>query len=127
MENQEVLYETLSPLYVDATAEQTPPPSPSRSDNLEQYVVFRNEISLYSTQCPLPEATAQDYFSLHADEEVDELKLNSFSTPPPASVPVPVKEPARTIEGNWFRANCSFRSPMLQLHKGIDCLLFGLA
>ncbi|XP_031120101.1 terminal nucleotidyltransferase 4B [Ipomoea triloba] len=119
MENQEVLYETLSPLFGDASAEQTPPASPPRSDNLEQYVVFRNEISLDSTQCPSPEAAAQDYFSLDADAEVDELKLSSLSTPSPASVPVPVKEPARTIEGNWFRANCSFRSPMLQLHKEI--------
>ncbi|VFQ80047.1 unnamed protein product [Cuscuta campestris] len=116
-----VLYETLSPLLGGGSTEDSPPPSPScGSVELDPYTVFRNEISLTSTVCPLPETAVQDYFSLDAGEDVGEVQRNLLSAPSPAPpVQVPVKEPARTIEGSWFRANCRFRSPMLQLHKEI--------
>ncbi|KAL3848640.1 hypothetical protein ACJIZ3_010522 [Penstemon smallii] len=121
MEAQDIIYETLTPL--DATSADTPPPPPSPSSSeFEPYVVFRNQITLPSAQCPLPESAAQDYFSLDVNE-ADEVKNTSvLGTPLPpksaayeASTPVPEK----TLEGNWFRANSRFISPMLRLHKEI--------
>ncbi|CAH9135564.1 unnamed protein product [Cuscuta epithymum] len=121
MENQEAkafLYDTLSPLQGEASTEQSAAPSlsPFLPDKHEPYTVFRSEVSLSSTSFPFPETAAQDYFSLDADEEVNR---NLFLPPHPASQTVPVKESARTIEGNWFSATCRLRSPMLQLHKEI--------
>ncbi|KAK6157395.1 hypothetical protein DH2020_011643 [Rehmannia glutinosa] len=121
MEAQDILYETLSPL--DATAAATPPPPPSTassSPELEPYVVFRNEISLSTVQCPSPETVAPDYFSLDVNEAEDRETLN-LVTPLPPREPAETSTPAaeRTLEGSWFRANSRFKSPMLRLHKEI--------
>lgn len=119
MEVEGILYETLHPLSpaADTTADYSPPLS-SVSDEHESYVVFRNEISLSTRQCPSPETAAPDYFSLDLDGDAADLNKSSVSTPVPAAAPLPVKETERGLEGNWFRANCRFKSPMLQLHQG---------
>ncbi|KAK6134605.1 hypothetical protein DH2020_031664 [Rehmannia glutinosa] len=121
MEAQDILYETLSPL--DATAAATPPPPPSTassSSELEPYVVFRNEISLSTVQCPSPETVAPDYFSLDVNEAEDR-ETSNLATPLPPREPAETSTPAaeRTLEGSWFRANSRFKSPMLRLHKEI--------
>ncbi|KAK6134570.1 hypothetical protein DH2020_031690 [Rehmannia glutinosa] len=121
MEAQDILYETLSPL--DATATATPPPPPSTassSSELEPYVVFRNEISLSTVQCPSPESVAPDYFSLDVNEAEDR-ETSILATPLPPREPAETSTPAaeRTLEGSWFRANSRFKSPMLRLHKEI--------
>ncbi|KAG8386317.1 hypothetical protein BUALT_Bualt03G0136400 [Buddleja alternifolia] len=121
MEAQDILYETLSPLD-GATAGTPPPPPETSSSELEPYVVFRNQISLFSAQCPSPESAAPDYFSLEVNEEEEEVRETSILTtpPPPPPAATEASTPAeRTLEGNWFRANSRFKSPMLQLHKEI--------
>ncbi|XP_011083273.2 non-canonical poly(A) RNA polymerase PAPD5 [Sesamum indicum] len=113
METPDVLYETLSALHA------TPPP-PSSSSELEPYVVFRNQISLSDVHCPSPESAAPDYFSLDVNE-AEEKVTSILATPGPPPEPAETSTPAaeRTLEGHWFRANCRFKSPMLQLHKEI--------
>ncbi|KAL1537776.1 polynucleotide adenylyltransferase [Salvia divinorum] len=118
MENNEISYETLTPLAAD---ESPPPPPPaSCSPDIEPYVVLRNHISLSTTLCPSPESIAPDYFSLDVSEAVDKLASIS-ATPPPSRDAGPTSAPApdRTLEGSWFRANSRFKSPMLRLHKDI--------
>lgn len=128
MEVEGILYETLSPLSATTTSTTTEHPPPSSSDEHEPYLVFRNEISLSTIQCPSPETAAVDYFSLDLDGDAAELNNGSVSTPASAAgTPLPVKETARGLEGNWFRANCRFKSPMLQLHKGIATSFLVLA
>ncbi|KAH6778431.1 Nucleotidyltransferase family protein [Perilla frutescens var. hirtella] len=117
MENQEFVYETLSLLGAD---DGTPPPPPTSSSEIEPCVVLRNHISLSAVQCPSPESAAPDYFSLEVNETAD--KETSISATPIASreageTSTPASE--RTLEGNWFRANSRFKSPMLRLHKEI--------
>lgn len=80
--------------------------------------MFRNEISLSVVQPRSPAAAAQDYFSLDLDKDEDETAKVGL-TPVRSAAATPVKEPERRLEGGWFRANCRFRSPMLQLHKGV--------
>lgn len=112
-----VLYETLSPFYL-STPDQSPVP-----DELEPYTVFRNEISLSTLQSPSPETSAPDFFSLEVGtDEASERESLSFQLPEPAAATEPktpalVSEPK--LESSWFRGNCKFRSPMLQLHKEI--------
>ncbi|KAA8526835.1 hypothetical protein F0562_008936 [Nyssa sinensis] len=111
MEVEGFFYETLNPLSGSATDQPSPPPL--LSDDSEPYSVFRNQISLSTIQCPSPETPAADYFSLDvgaADEESREALITT---------PIPAREPAWTLESGWFRANCRFKSPMLQLHKEI--------
>lgn len=121
MEVEGILYETLRPLSAagtTTTATDDIPPSLSSSDEHEPYVVFRNQISLSNLQCPSPETAAPDYFSLDLDGDASDLNNGSVSTPVPAATPLRDKEVERGLEGNWFRANCRFKSPMLQLHQG---------
>ncbi|KAF7800758.1 Non-canonical poly(A) RNA polymerase PAPD5 [Senna tora] len=112
-----IVYETLSPLYL-STANQSPV-----SDELEPYTVFRNEISLSTLQCASPETAAPDFFSLHVGtgDVTERDSVSQGLTEPVAATepktPVLVSEPK--LEGSWFRGNCKFRSPMLQLHKEI--------
>ncbi|KAL2466826.1 Nucleotidyltransferase family protein [Abeliophyllum distichum] len=120
MEEEQVIhYETLSPLGAGATDTSSPPPP---SDGDEPYVILRNQISLSTVQCPSPETFAPDYFSLDVNDAAETNETPTF-TPSPPSPPQPqeaaitVRE--RTLEGNWFRANCRFKSPMLQLHREI--------
>ncbi|PSS05599.1 Non-canonical poly(A) RNA polymerase [Actinidia chinensis var. chinensis] len=111
MEAEDFLYDALSPL--SAAAPPTPP-----ADS-ETYVVFRNEISLSTTQPHSPEAAAADYFSLDVGADNEEAPADLISTLSPALASALVTEPERTLEGGWFRANCRFKSPLLQLHKEI--------
>ncbi|KAK4439189.1 Terminal nucleotidyltransferase 4B [Sesamum alatum] len=119
MEAPDTVYETLSPLQVTADA-TPPPPQTSPSSELEPYVVFRNQISLSAFQCPSPESAAPDYFSLDVNEAEDKV-ASVLATPGLPHEVAETSTPAaeRTLEGNWFRANCRFKSPMLQLHKEI--------
>ncbi|KAI3728895.1 hypothetical protein L6452_17540 [Arctium lappa] len=39
------------------------------------------------------------------------------------ATPLADEEPKRSLEAGWFRANCRFKSPMLQLHKGKNIML----
>ncbi|CAN4117708.1 unnamed protein product [Withania somnifera] len=128
MEVESILYDTLPAL--SAAADHPIPPASSSSDveEHEPYVVFRSEICLSTLRCPSPETSAPDYFSLNGDEEGDGEggDLNKSSglmavedNATAAAVPLMVKENERGLEGNWFRANCRFKSPMLQLHKEI--------
>ncbi|KAH7851322.1 hypothetical protein Vadar_009801 [Vaccinium darrowii] len=112
MEVQGFLYEALSPLSLSTSTHPPPPPPPLDSDS---YQVFRNEISLSAVESHSPAAAAPDYFSLALDADettVDLIPVSSVAA-------TPVKEPEKRLEGGWFRANCRFRSPMLQLHKEI--------
>ncbi|KAK2968459.1 hypothetical protein RJ640_004465 [Escallonia rubra] len=120
MATENFQYDTVSPLAAStasATAADQPPPS---SD--EPYLVLRNQIALSTPECLLPETAAPDYFSLDVAVDGGAEPIDaSPRTPPLAAVAarVPVREPVRTLEGSWFRSNCRFRSPMLQLHKEI--------
>ncbi|PIN04825.1 Polynucleotide adenylyltransferase [Handroanthus impetiginosus] len=120
MEAQDIIYETLSLLDATGTAPGTPPPPPSLSSEFEPYVVFRNEISLSTAQCPSPETAAPDYFSLEVNEE-EEKETSVLGAPIKQPETLETSTPAaeRTLEGNWFRANSRFKSPMLRLHKEI--------
>lgn len=123
MEVDGFVYETLCPLSPSATAntvttsDQPPPSSPKDS---EPYLVFRNEISLSSITPPPTETAAVDYFSLDvsADGELQREVLKPVNRSP-AATPLSKQETKRSLEGNWFRSNCRFKSPMLQLHKEI--------
>lgn len=115
MEVEGFLYDALSPLSPSTAAASPsghPPPPPVDS---EPYAVFRNEISLSAVQPHSPTAAAPDYFSLDLDKDETTIDL----TPVRSAAATSVKEPERRLEGGWFRANCRFRSPMVQLHKGI--------
>ncbi|KAL0362690.1 UNVERIFIED_CONTAM: Terminal nucleotidyltransferase 4A [Sesamum calycinum] len=119
MEAPDVLYETLSPLHATDNA-TPPPPQTSSSSELEPYVVFRNQISLSDVQCPSPESAAPDYFSLDVNEAEEKVtSILATPGPPPEAAETSTPAAERTLEGNWFRANCRFKSPMLQLHKEI--------
>ncbi|KAL0443527.1 UNVERIFIED_CONTAM: Terminal nucleotidyltransferase 4A [Sesamum latifolium] len=119
MEAPDVLYETLSPLH-GADNATPPPPHTSSSSELEPYVVFRNQISLSDVQCPSPESAAPDYFSLDVNEAEEKVtSVLATPRPPPEAAETSTPAAERTLEGNWFRANCRFKSPMLQLHKEI--------
>ncbi|KAI9071575.1 hypothetical protein K1719_046470 [Acacia pycnantha] len=92
-------------------------------DELEPYSVFRNEISLSTLQSPSAETAAPDFFSLEVgNDDASERESLSFPLPEPnaASEPeTPALVPEPKLESSWFRGNCKFRSPMLQLHKEI--------
>ncbi|CAL5341950.1 hypothetical protein CsSME_00026433 [Camellia sinensis var. sinensis] len=120
MEIEGFLYDALSPLSSSAAAAPTGQPPPPVEVS-EPYVVFRNEILLTATHCPSPKNAAVDYFSLDVgadddDDDDEEAAVDLIATP---ATPAQVPEPERTLEGGWFRANCRFKSPMLQLHKEI--------
>ena len=119
-----ILYETLSPLSLSDSV-QSPV---TDSNHLEPYSVYRNEISLSTLECPLVETTTIDFFSLDVATE------SSQRDSPPAALRTPVveaepKTPVRLsepkLESGWFRGNCKFKSPMLQLHKGTKFTRFG--
>lgn len=129
MEKEEFFYETLSAIGADVIADETPaPPSPpppptSSSSEIEPYIVLRNHISLSTVQCPSPESAAPDYFSLEVNEAVDkETPISATTLPSRESGQTSTPASERTLEGNWFRANSRFKSPMLRLHKGLVLL-----
>lgn len=106
------LYETLTPL---STSNNSNSPPPLSSSSSEPYVVFRNEISLDSIiPSATPNTSTTDYFSLDVadDDNAEAAPVFEIFTP------LQSREPERTLEGNWFRADSRFKSPMLQLHKG---------
>ncbi|CAI9787734.1 unnamed protein product [Fraxinus pennsylvanica] len=118
IEEQDILYETLSPLGTSSADTPTPPPL---SDDDEPFVILRSEISLSSVQCPSPATLAQDYFSLEVNDakETKETPPRTPCPPSPPQLQEAATERERTLEGNWFRANCRYKSPMLQLHREI--------
>ncbi|KAG6393761.1 hypothetical protein SASPL_144330 [Salvia splendens] len=71
MENNEISYETLTPLAADESPAPLPPAS--SSPEIEPYVVLRNHISLSTIQFPSPESIAPDYFSLDVNDAADKL------------------------------------------------------
>lgn len=107
-----IVYTTTTPLSL--TADDFPD-----SDNHDQCSVFRNVISLDTPQCDSVYSTAPDFFSLDvADEGEAEDPIPEPVTPAEPKTPALAPEP--TLESGWFRGNCKFRSPMLQLHKGTE-------
>ncbi|KAI3525162.1 hypothetical protein L2E82_02413 [Cichorium intybus] len=123
MEIDGFLYETLSPLSTNVAVSapvSTPPPAPSPLSDSEPYLVLRNHIPISTNSTPLPETSAPEFFSLDVDADADDWRT---PTPPlkrsRLATPLPDEEPKRSLEVGWFRANCRFKSPMLQLHKEI--------
>lgn len=112
MEVDEFLYETLSPLSVSVD-------QPMSSETVKTYDVFRNEISLTSLQSSSAQSAVEDYFSLEVRNDTEELTEASTSAPYLSPSPALDQEPGRKLEGEWFRGNSRFKSPMLQLHKEI--------
>ncbi|XP_047318051.1 terminal nucleotidyltransferase 4B-like [Impatiens glandulifera] len=113
------LYDTLSPI---TAADPAAGESPSCNIESKPYVVFRNEISLSTPCAPSNEIEATDFFSLDVAADDDDEEEDLVITPLPSAVnhksaKDTVEE--NTLEGNWFRGNCRFKSPMLQLHKEI--------
>ncbi|KAK9664763.1 hypothetical protein RND81_14G066300 [Saponaria officinalis] len=87
----------------------------------DNYVVFHNHISLNSPETTAIDDAAVNFFSLAVDNS------NNTSDELPRAKNVAVEreknkevEPGveRTLEQGWFRSDCRFKSPMLQLHKG---------
>uniref|UniRef100_A0A803MHC9 polynucleotide adenylyltransferase n=1 Tax=Chenopodium quinoa TaxID=63459 RepID=A0A803MHC9_CHEQI len=115
----EYSYETLSPFLPPSPAVET---TIAGGEDAGDYVVFRNEISLTSLEPASTDTAATDYFSLDVDDASDEV---IDPTPPPKMVAAEEREndaertPEWTLESGWFRADCRFKSPMLQLHKEI--------
>ncbi|XP_021754869.1 non-canonical poly(A) RNA polymerase PAPD5-like [Chenopodium quinoa] len=115
----EYSYETLSPFLPPSAAVET---TISGGEDAGDYVVFRNEISLTSLEPASTDAAATDYFSLDVDDASDEV---IDPTPMPKVVAAEEREndadrtPEWTLESGWFRADCRFKCPMLQLHKEI--------
>ncbi|XP_058095825.1 poly(A) RNA polymerase protein 1 isoform X2 [Magnolia sinica] len=104
MEDPCFVYETLAPL--STSADSNPDPS-------ESYSVIRSHISAPSSLCP--QTAAPDYFSL--DSVPDSVPI--LDSPLPPSEPGPSSQEDPSLERAWFRADCRFKSPMLQLHKEI--------
>ncbi|XP_061365881.1 uncharacterized protein LOC133309161 isoform X2 [Gastrolobium bilobum] len=109
------VYEILSPLSLSSAAAADSPVS----DHLEPYSVFRNEISLSTLRCTSSDSAAPDFFSLDVAGEAS----GRDPLPEPVGTPEPktpaIAPPEPKLESGWFRGNCKFRSPMLQLHKEI--------
>ncbi|KAL8223678.1 hypothetical protein R6Q57_019153 [Mikania cordata] len=123
METDGFLYETLSPLSATVAVSSpsiTPPPAPAIAGDSEDYLVLRNHIPISTNSTPLPETSAPEFFSLDPDNDADDWRT---PTPPlkrsRLDTPLQDEEPRRNLEAGWFRANCRFKSPMLQLHKEI--------
>lgn len=112
-----ILYTTLTPLSLAADDSLD-------SDNHGQYSVFRNEISLDTPQVNSVYSTAQDFFSLDVAGEAEDALPEPVTPAEPKKAALepelktPALGPEPTLESGWFRGNCKFRSPMLQLHKG---------
>ncbi|XP_010675574.2 uncharacterized protein LOC104891567 [Beta vulgaris subsp. vulgaris] len=104
-------YETLSPLL--------PSSDTILSEESDAYAVFRNEISLSSLDPTSGVSATVDYFSLNVDDSADEVIHHQTPSPVVAVAEERENEPERTLETGWFRADCRFKSPMLQLHKEI--------
>lgn len=110
------VYDTLCPLALSAADSPFP-------DHHEPYSVYRNEISVDTPQCALPTSTTVDFFSLDVASEAyghESLPEPLAATPEPKT-PTPAPEPK--LESVWFGGNCKFKSPMLQLHKGIQLII----
>lgn len=119
MEAVSYSYETLSPLLPSfATAAEDIRRSPTTASIVggdpDEYVVFRNEISLSTNEAAAPEAAAPDFFSLDVNDAP-----NKVIRPTPSPRVQREADPERTLESGWFRPSCRFKSPMLQLHKEI--------
>ena len=113
-EAQNYLYETLSPLSYSTTT-TTAYQSPPSDDEAEPYCVFRNEISLSVLNPDSHQTAAPDFFSLDVGGAAEPI-----ASTPAREPKTPACEAATPrLETAWFRGNCTFKSPMLKLHKGI--------
>ena len=118
------LYETLTLTPLSPSPAGTPISSPL-SDSLEPYSVFRNEISLSAfNYAAASESAASDFFSLDVGGgDAEELELKTpvnGEVKGKRKVEVETEDlPKPMLESVWFRGESKFRSPMLQLHKGI--------
>ncbi|GAB2229923.1 hypothetical protein Droror1_Dr00014179 [Drosera rotundifolia] len=111
------LYETLSPLAASTTTTASPSPS---AVSPEPYSVYRNEISLSTIDSGSDGAAAAvDYFSLDLDEEIKNEIDKENPVVENAVFDDGVGRDETKLESGWFRAECRFKSPMLQLHKEI--------
>ena len=117
--SQPILYETLTPISLHFPPAAESPPS--NQPPLEPYTVFRNEISLSAENPISVDSAAPDYFSLYVNEPDEPLQVQALVSgwdEPEPMTPGIVDEP--TLENKWwFRGNSMFKSPMLQLHKGL--------
>ncbi|KAK7244308.1 hypothetical protein RIF29_39128 [Crotalaria pallida] len=123
---QSFIYQTLTPLSLSPTPLPLPEPEPEPEpvSGTETYSVFRSEISLDTLQCASSDIPVVDFFSLNVALEAEPSPPDSLPEPiTPVSAAVepktPVVVPEAKLEGGWFRGNCKFKSPMLQLHKEI--------
>lgn len=101
------LYDTLSPLTFSNTF-------PADDADAEAYEVFRNTIT--STAGPSSEIPAADYFSLDVTV-TDTASHEPFTTPNARPRHGDANDDASPV--SWLRSGRRFRSPMLQLHKGL--------
>ncbi|KAL9232429.1 hypothetical protein vseg_007543 [Gypsophila vaccaria] len=121
-------YETLSPLI----------PSPSSAtataavdvdvvageETFDDYVVFRNRISQTTPETAVVGDSAVNFFSLSVDDNIDngnddDKSKSKSKVVGPVEVGAVGPEVERTLEQGWFRSDCRFKSPMVQLHKEI--------
>lgn len=124
MEVAKYSYDTLSPLLPTSTTEATVPGTSTSTSGeaSDTYVVFRNELSLSLNEPLATESPPVDYFSLDVEcsPSSDEVLNRGGETPCAVDVAEEREnEIERTLESGWFRSDCRFKSPMLQLHKEI--------
>lgn len=135
--SQACVYDALPGLTLDFSPEEdldAPEPRSSSAtavtaaaeeDATATYAVFRNEITAAGD--PLVDIPAADFFSLDVSGAVraEPASPSSAAARPaaaatPSSSLAPTEQPAQGSERAWFRGGRRFRSPMLQLHKGLD-------
>ncbi|KAJ4843323.1 hypothetical protein Tsubulata_020929 [Turnera subulata] len=116
------LYEalTLAPLSPVASPEHDIDPV-HPIEPIEAYNVFRNEVSVAADDAVPVESIAPYFISLDVGEESPPPQTPKAPKPPKipkAKLPEPEPHPQQ-LESGWFRGDCRFKSPMLQLHKEI--------
>ncbi|KAK9078245.1 hypothetical protein SSX86_002302 [Deinandra increscens subsp. villosa] len=107
--------ETAAPEFIsledDADCRTPTPPRPPESSGEPEPNLVRNRTPVFTNSTPLPEIS--EFISLEDDDDC------RIPTPPLKRSRLDTEEPERRFEAGWFRANCRFKSPMLQLHKEI--------
>ncbi|OIV92410.1 hypothetical protein TanjilG_23010 [Lupinus angustifolius] len=119
---QTFIYDTLTATSLSADTNSQLSDQPQTQPQPNSYSVFRNEISLDTIQCASSDIPAVDFFSLNVADEASAPDSLPEPKAPVAEVyepKTPVLAPEAKLESGWFRGNCKFKSPMLQLHKEI--------